>query len=85
MIHFAGCGRMLLDLLTFEIAAGYVDRALQMSYLVEGAESVGIGLGTSEEWIHSEEFEEMPDSAVASRWQIPQPEWRETGTDVAGN
>ncbi len=85
MIHFAGCGRMLLDLLTFEIAAGYIDRALQMSYLVEGTESVGIGLGTSEEWIHSEEFEETPDSAVARRWQIPQPEWRETGTGVAGD
>ena len=33
---------------------------------------MGGGLGTSEEWIHSEEFEEMPDSAAASRWQIPQ-------------
>ena len=71
--------------MNFEIAAGYVYRALQMSYLDEGAETVGIELGTSEEWIHSEEFEEMPESAVASRWHIPQPEWRETGADVADN
>ncbi len=85
MTHFDVCERMLLDLLNFEIAAAYVGRARRMSYVVEGAESVGIGLGTSEEWIHSEEFEEMPGSAVASRWQIPQPEWRETGTDVAGS
>ena len=32
------------------------------------------GLGISGECIHSEEFEEMPDSPAASRWRIPQPE-----------
>lgn len=53
--------------------------------MVEGAEFVIAGLGTSEEWIHSEEFEDMPDSAVASRLQTLQPGWREIGTDVAGN
>ena len=83
MTHFDVCERMGLDLLKFEIAAGYVGRALWLSYVVEGAGPVCTGLGTSEEWIHSEEFEEMPGSAVASRWQTPQPNWRECGTDVA--
>ena len=53
--------------------------------MVEGAGFVIVGLGTSEECIHFEEFEDMPDSAVASRFQRPQPDWREIGTDVAGN
>ena len=53
--------------------------------MVERFEFVVVGLDTSEEWIHSEEFEDMPGSAVASRWQRPQPDWREIGTDVAGN
>lgn len=29
MTHYAGCERMLLALLGFEVAAGYLDRALQ--------------------------------------------------------
>ena len=53
--------------------------------MVERLDYVVVGLDTSEEWIHSEEFEDMPGSAVASRLQRPQPDWREIGTDVAGN
>ena len=53
--------------------------------MVEGCEFVIAGLDTSEEWIHSEEFEDMPGSAVVSRLQRPQPDWRKIGTDVADN
>ena len=53
--------------------------------MVEGVEFVVVELGTFEERIHSEEFEDMPGSAVASRLRNPQLDWREIGTDVAGN
>ena len=43
-----------------------------------------VELGTFEGWIHSE-FDDVPGSAVASRLRNPQPDWREIGTDVAGN
>lgn len=53
--------------------------------MVEGVEFVIVELGTFEEWIHSEEVDDMPGSAVASRLQNGPPDWREIGTDVAGN
>ena len=53
--------------------------------MVEGVDFVVVELGTFEEWIHSESFDNVPGSAVASRLRNPQSHWREIGNDVAGN